>query len=119
MYEAQLFKAAFLAAFFGFMRIGEFAADSKTKIQPSVIKAADIHFDEGFSVTISFPRSKNNQKGLPQVIRLQKAMDSHSPICPVKALTAFAEARPAPQTIAHFSVILVVVPLPVIRSLQF
>ena len=86
------------------MRIGEFAADSKTKIQPSVIKAADIHFDEGFSATISFPRSKNNQKGLPQVIRLQKAMDSHSPICPVKALTAFAEARPAsPNNCPFFS----------------
>ena len=95
VYEAQLFKAAFLAAFFGFMRIGEFAADSKTRIQPSVIKAADIHFDEGLSVTISFPRSKNNQKGLSQVIRLQKAMDSHSTVCPVKALTTFAEARPA------------------------
>ena len=36
LYEAKLVTAAFLTAFFGFMRIWEFAANSKRSIQPSV-----------------------------------------------------------------------------------
>ena len=44
LYEAKMFKAAFLVAFFGFMRIGEFAAHLKNTVQPSVLKSSDIHF---------------------------------------------------------------------------
>ena len=96
LYEAKMFKAAFLVALFGFMRIGEFAANSKNNVQPSVLKSSDIHFGHLKEyAAISFPRSKNNQKGSPQVIHLKKALDSNSLICPVKALAAFVEIRPA------------------------
>ena len=96
LYEAKLFTAAFLVAFFGFMRIGELAVNAKSIVQPSVLKFSDIQFDHFKEyAAISFPRSKNNQKGPPQVIHVKKASDSNSLICPVKALAAFVEIRPA------------------------
>ena len=43
-YETALFRAAMLCAFFGFMRISEFASVSKTRIQRSLLLASDCIF---------------------------------------------------------------------------
>ena len=83
--------------FFGFVRIGEFAANSKHNVQPSVLKLTDVNIGTPSTdhVTLSFPRSKNNQRGPPQSVCLQRALDIHSATCPVKALTTYAEVRPS------------------------
>ena len=35
-----------LCAFFGFMRVGEFTADTKTSLQESVLLLSDVTFDK-------------------------------------------------------------------------
>ena len=96
VYEACLFKAAFLSAFFGFMRVGEFAADSRHRVQPSVLTVADVQFCDaefgGQSVIISFKCAKNNQCGSPQIIRLEQS--DNAALCPVTALKEFLHVRP-------------------------
>ena len=63
VYESKLFKAATLCAFFGFMRLGEFTATSKNKMQDSLLQASDIQLSgeaapPHASLLISFPCSK-------------------------------------------------------------
>ena len=66
-FEACLFKAIFVCAFFGFMRVGELVANSHHRIQPSVLTAASVQFcqsaDGGQSFLVSFNHAKNNQCG--------------------------------------------------------
>ncbi len=70
-FEELLFKASMLCAFFGFMRVGEFTADSKGHIQESMLQLSDVTFStagiNGDSVLISFRTCKNNQSGNPLV----------------------------------------------------
>ncbi|XP_038050475.1 uncharacterized protein LOC119723727 [Patiria miniata] len=95
-YEVTLFRAVMLSAFFGFMRIGEFAAISKTHIQNSLLLSSDVQFQDlgeaNASVLISFRHAKNNPTGPPQVVRLVRSADES--ICPVQALSVFAQIRP-------------------------
>lgn len=96
-FEACLFKTVFVCAFFGFMRVGELAADSRHRVQPSVLTAADVQFcqsgERGQSFLFSFKHAKNNQCGPPQVIRLVQS--DNAAICPVLALREFLSVRPA------------------------
>lgn len=95
-FEVKLFRAVMLSAFFGFMRIGEFAAKSQTCLQENILLFSDVQFcDLGMattSVVVSFRHSKNNQSGPPQRIRLVQSVDRA--LCPVTALVAFAAVRP-------------------------
>ena len=43
-YEQLLFTASMLCAFFGFMRVGEFTADSQNRVQDSLIIKVRYHF---------------------------------------------------------------------------
>ena len=105
-YENIMFRAAMLCAFFGFMRVGEFAANSKRAIQDSILQIKDIRFclsqPTGLSVDIVLQRSKANQLGPPQLIHLYEATDKN--LCPVHALHAFVIMRPKHQGIlfCHF-----------------
>ncbi|XP_038057145.1 uncharacterized protein LOC119728820 [Patiria miniata] len=96
-YEATLFKAAVTCAFFGFMRLGEFAAISKTKLQESLLHISDIEFCDlastQQSVVISFPYSKNNKTGAPQRVKL--VTTQNSALCPVMALQGYISIRPS------------------------
>ncbi len=96
VFEACMFKAAFLCAFFGFMRLGEFAADSRRHIQPSVLSVADVQICDAnvdFQyVLVSFKHAKNNQRGPPQIIRLVQS--TVAALCPVNALKVFMHIRP-------------------------
>lgn len=93
-FEELMFKAAMLCAFFGFMRVGEFTADSANHIQDSVLLLSDIEFSSTGcrSVLVSFRTCKTNQAGRPLVIRLVGTDDVS--ICPVAALRAFIQVRP-------------------------
>lgn len=98
-FEASLFRAVFLSAFFGFMRIGEFAATSGSCLQNSLIMFSDVRFcDVGTSaasVLVTFRCSKANQSGPPQHIRLVRFADES--LCPIQALLAFKAVRPLSQ----------------------
>ena len=104
-YEVALFRSAFLCAFFGFMRVGEFAAHSRGRVQDSVLRFSDVRIcQSGDSqyAQISFRASKTNQAGAPQVIRLIPSRDAF--LCPVSALKEFLQARPIGPTVlfCHF-----------------
>ena len=106
-FECVLFRASMLCAFFGFMRVSEFTADSKNRIQDSVLRMSDVTFravgDRCDSVLISFRASKNNQYGRAQVVRLVCA--NNKLICPVTALQEFVHVRPSGPgpLFCHFS----------------
>ena len=110
-FEAQLFRAVMLCAFFGFMRIGEFAAISRYRTQRSLLLDTDVHFQAlgqpDASVFLTFRHTKTNQVGPPQVVRLVQCEDMR--VCPVRALIAFAQVRP--NLPGSFSVISMVMPL--------
>ena len=95
-FEELLFRAAMLCAFFGFMRVGEFTADTKTSLQESVLLLSDVTFDklgdDCESMLISFRTCKTNHSGIPLVIRLVCAADIY--ICPVTALREFVKVHP-------------------------
>ena len=92
-YETALFRAAMLCAFFGFMRISEFASVSKTRIQRSLLLASDVHFLKGdggsASVLLSFRHTKAKQTGPPERIRLVQSFEED--VCPVLALACFQQ----------------------------
>ena len=92
-FEELLFKAAMLCAFFGFMRVGEFTADSTNHIQDSVLLLSDVTFSSvgTESVLVSFRTCKTSQSGRPLVIRLVRTYDVS--ICPVAALRVFIQVR--------------------------
>ena len=69
IFEVKLFRAAMLLAFFGLLRVGEFAATCRARVHAHVLQVADIHFlgpNQGSateSVLVSLRHSKNNQHG--------------------------------------------------------
>ena len=91
----MLFRAIFLSAFFGFMRVGKFAAKSKQYAQESVFSAADVQFCDlgtpSVSVTFTFRHTKTNQRGPPQSVWLVQSSDPQ--VCPVRALLDFVALR--------------------------
>ena len=97
-FEAVLFKAVFLSAYFGFMRVSEFAVLSKSPPFDAVLSFQDVTFSQSInssqsgSVVIQLRKSKNNQRGLPQSIRLVQSQGN--PLCPVSALLLFSSVRP-------------------------
>ncbi len=94
-FECALFKSAFLCAFFGFMRIGEFCANSHHVVQDSVLTISDVKFHKSGSkmaVSLSFRHSKANQAGPPQTVCLVQAQNAK--LCPVLALRNFVWIRP-------------------------
>ena len=95
-FESTLFRAVFLSAFFGFMRVSEIAVGSRQHLRDSVLCCHDVTFSQltakDQSVTIQLRQSKNNQRGPPQCIHLVENTDQY--LCPVSALRQFSAIRP-------------------------
>ena len=95
-FESLMFRAAFLSAFFGFMRVGEITVTSR-HTQEFVLNVADVQFcsddQQGASVHITLRHAKNNQTGPPQNILLMQSQDLS--LCPVRALQDFSQVRPS------------------------
>lgn len=89
-YEQVMFKCAYLLAFFGLFRIGEFAADTKYKAQKTVIRLEDVAI-QGNTLKITIRFSKTDQKGLANGITLKGQVGSL--ICPVQAAKEFLAIR--------------------------
>jgi len=100
-YEAQLFKAAFLLAFFGFLRVGELASTKHQDIS-RLIALNDISF-ASHTVTLRIRYSKTDQLGNAFYINIQGS--SNMELCPVKALLSYLNFRPphAGPLFIHFN----------------
>ena len=103
-YEATLFKAAFSLSFFGFLRIGEVAAQSKSNVPAHVLLKHDVSIqevDNEQAIIINFRVSKNNQCGVPQSVLILK--QANQSICPVQSLNCYlSQASNSPFMFAHF-----------------
>lgn len=91
-WEVRLFNAVFLVTFFGFLRIGEVCANSRSVVQPATLQRSDISFKlvEGVRVVlINFRVSKNNQFGGNQTIVLRPHPNQR--LCAVSALMTYLQ----------------------------
>ena len=93
-FEATLFRAAFLLAYFGFLRVGEYACASQKCDGSHVLSVQDISFDQAcMYVRIRF--SKTDQRGNSTLIRIEEMGDTVDlSMCPVRALRQYLAIRP-------------------------
>lgn len=69
-YETKLFRAAYLLAFFGFLRIGEFALSTGNGVH-SILQVTDVQFQANYSkllVLIKSSKTDQDRKGVSLVI---------------------------------------------------
>ncbi|MCG7876876.1 MAG: hypothetical protein N0C90_11155 [Candidatus Thiodiazotropha endolucinida] len=91
-YEVLLFKAAYLLAFFGLLRVSELVFTCNM-YRNRPLTARDVRIDKDSSaviVTIRF--SKNNQYGSPTVLRIPASEDTT--LCCVTAIAEYLKCRP-------------------------
>lgn len=101
-YETALFKASFLLAFFGFLRVGEFTCISKRGDASRVLGIGDIKSEAGGkSVEVTIRYSKTDQSGRSTTLVIS-ARDGE--FCQVRALANFTRIRPhiGGQLFVHF-----------------
>jgi len=89
-YEALVFKAAFLIAFFGFLRVSEFTVASKSTTDTSrVLTVDDVRLlQSGMVMTLRF--SKTDQLGCGSRIQIERA--SVQAMCPVSSMSRLFES---------------------------
>lgn len=93
-YEVRLFRAAFLLAFFAFLRVGEFTTISKKGDFSRIISDSDIRLGrELLSMEVNIRFSKTDQRGVGTIIRVGQGPSVE--LCPVKAMAEFMEVRTA------------------------
>lgn len=90
MYEAAMFKAAYLLCFFGLFRVSELVFTSVSQMDRP-LRVGDISFPGPRSILISIRVSKANQSGPPTTIRIP--CESDTALCPVCAIKAFLVLR--------------------------
>ncbi len=93
-FEFLLFRAAFLMAFFGFLRVGEYAAASKHADCSRILALDDIKVVDSNSVQVRVRYSKTDQRGISSVIKLDSS--TNVSLCPVNALVQYLAVR-SPQ----------------------
>ncbi|XP_071797200.1 uncharacterized protein [Asterias amurensis] len=90
IFEAQLFRAAFLFAFFGFLRVGEFTAKSKQVV--SALRHSDVSLQvapTGRVVVLNVRFSKTDQCGRGCFITIPECSRGDFALCPVRAAAQF------------------------------
>ncbi len=113
-YEAVMFKNAFLLAYFGFLRVGEFSKTPNVALS-RLLAVSDIQMGQGkMEVKIRF--SKADQGGRGEIITIGKHESKE--VCPVGAMQQYLTMRPQgegplfihlqgePLTAAQFSSVL-------------
>ena len=92
-YEAQLFRAAYLLAYFGLMRVSELVyTNALHAVRP--LFYSDITITSGAeAMLISIRVSKTNQRGPATTIRIPRLCNND--LCPVKAMQNFLKLRPS------------------------
>ena len=92
--EAALFRAAFLLAFFGFLRVGEFTMAKKSGDQSRILNDKDVWFlgTTQDVLVVKLRLSKTDQRG--ESVELQFHRQPHSALCPVSATLKYLHVRP-------------------------
>ena len=117
-YEAVMFKAAFLLAFFGFLRVGEFAQTSHGEgFRALAVSDIELRREPPEAMLVHIRFSKTDQVGRGEFICIPK--NAHSDLCPVLAMDQYLSIRPEstdgplfihlqgkPLTAAQFSTLL-------------
>lgn len=93
-YETIMFRAAFVLAFFGFLRVGEFTTQQKHEATDKVLTRDDIQITQarGRFMLVRIRYSKTDQYGQTTTLRIGGNEDMET--CPVLAMTAFLQVRP-------------------------
>ena len=92
-YEATLFRAAFVLAFFGFLRVGEFTCANKKGEFSHVIQSGDVLINQEKSqMKVILRSSKTDQDGKTTEILIGK--NEKGSLCPVQAVSDFMSVRP-------------------------
>lgn len=91
-FEVCLFKAAFLLAFFGFLRVGEFSVTSQEGEVGHVLSIRDVLVKTGQYMEVTIRTSKTDQRGESATLRFLYGMDPV--LCPVVAMSNFLRMRP-------------------------
>ena len=89
-YEALMFKAAFLIAYFGFLRVGEFTLKPQIN-SANIIALSDVQQVSG-KVHLRIRVSKADQSGRGEVLIISQNPDVQ--ICPVRAMAQYLTVRP-------------------------
>lgn len=94
LYEVRLFQAAFLIAFFGFLRVGEFTVGSKVWDDGRALTLQDIQFGGGLrrSLLVCIRYSKTDQYGSASTLEIQG--NGIRDGCPVVAMDKYLQMRP-------------------------
>ena len=93
-FESTMFRAAMLSALFGFLRVGEFTANSTNHMQECVCICKNVCFcgnQSCMSVVLALRHAKTSQVGPPQWVNIARLQDVA--ICPVTALQGYLQAR--------------------------
>lgn len=93
-YEAILFKAAYLLAYFGLLRVSE-VVHSTWQHHGRALLLDDIKFDHSCAVVVAIRQSKTCQMGEPTYLRIPCEADSN--MCPVCSLKKYLAVRPSTQ----------------------
>jgi hypothetical protein len=91
-YEALLFKAAFLLALFGFLRVSEFTSTKRMLANSRALCIGDISFNQEGNLQVVLRYSKTDQVGYASIISIDR--NANTELCPVQTMTQFLEARP-------------------------
>jgi hypothetical protein len=93
-YEGKLFASAFVLAYYGLLRVGEFTIDTTTRLRNShCITFQNLTLDRQASkITLTIPHSKTDQTG--QTTSLIIRRQPHTPACPIQNIQSFFEIRP-------------------------
>ncbi len=89
-FESSLFKAAFLLAFFGFLRVGELAVATKRSDCSRIISVSDVYI-KTFCMDIRIRYSKTDQRGNAVMLTIERS--SNRQLCPVEAMLHYLQIR--------------------------
>lgn len=91
-FEAVMFKAAFILAYFGFMRVGEFTVAGREGATDRVLAITDIKWATGPLLLVRIRFSKTDQHGRSVTLQIPAQLGG---LCPVQAVMQFIGLRPA------------------------
>jgi hypothetical protein len=96
VFEAQMFKAAYLITYFAMLRVSEVVSDGPSSSTARALQISDIAFTPGYSdmyVTIRY--SKTDQTGISTTLQIQSLSDGE--MCPIQGIQVYLQVRPHVQ----------------------
>ena len=93
-FECTLFQAAFALAYFCFLRIGEFSAQSKNAMTNLILQRQDVQ-TQANTMRIIIRHAKNNQRNIPVTIEIEGLQGSQCQYCPVILVARYLHSQPS------------------------